>query len=614
MNSVETRNALVFGATGFVGRHLILALDAAGVRVLAACRTQRSYRGLTDWLSAHGCRTLPELVPVDFDAPSLGLHAVDDLAGVTEIYNCAGAYRFGMSEDEARKANVDSVREVVALAAEMSGLRRMVLVSGYRTGGQDPAEVPWSAERIHRAHRTLGSYEASKAESDAVFQAEADRLGVPWSIVNPSTVSGVGATGESDQYLGLAESFSQLWNGTLAALPGNNETFVPVVPVDYLARFMSLLPLDPDSAGHAYWILDDATPALPELFRAVAQHYRVKVPAFGIPVGLLKVLPRALTKADPETIRFMSTDRYPTEPAREFADRHGMALPESVPAIQRWADHLAAQRFGEAATTSLNRGFAEYAGVRTFRVGPDHAETIVLPGLPVNADTWGGIAETLQPAIVADLPGLGMSNGDSRMWPDWLEQLLSSSESHHLVGHSIGAAAAVEAADRNPDRVRQLTLVAPFFLQQPAGASARLSFLTAHLLRRMSAEALSRQLTGSESSAPLLRTSVADLRRAGTSGRAARLLRASTEHRWRTSLIQQLTEFSGSVHLIVGSQDPLAPLAPELIDALGDRLRVTTIDAAGHHPQLTHPADLTQAIQTSLDPAARYLPQPPLVI
>jgi drug/metabolite transporter (DMT)-like permease len=38
---------------------------------------------------------------------------------------------------------------------------------------------------------------------------------------------------------------------------------------------------------------------------------------------------------------------------------------------------------------------------------------------------------------------------------------------------AIGAAAAVVAADRLPAQVKSLTLIAPFFLQAPMGASAR---------------------------------------------------------------------------------------------------------------------------------------------
>ncbi|WP_435891561.1 SDR family oxidoreductase, partial [Nonomuraea angiospora] len=137
-----SRHALVFGATGLIGRHLILALGQAGVRVSTANRSPESYRRLVRWLVEHGHGEAPADLRVDFGTPSL-IHG--DAADVTEIYNCAGAYRFGMPADEARRANVDSVRAIVAFAARLPRLRRLVHVSGYRVGGQDPE--PWSDER-----------------------------------------------------------------------------------------------------------------------------------------------------------------------------------------------------------------------------------------------------------------------------------------------------------------------------------------------------------------------------------------------------------------------------------------------------------------------------------
>ncbi|WP_067855818.1 alpha/beta fold hydrolase [Nocardia shimofusensis] len=588
-----SRRALVFGATGFLGRHLTSALVAEGVSVIVACRSEVSARALSEWLVRHDCAELPASVPVDFDAPGLGIAAAVRSAGISEIYNCAGAYRFGMSEDEARQANVDSARAIVELAAGLPGLERLVHVSGYRVGAAN-AETRWTPEHTRRIYRELGAYEASKVEADAVVQVEANRLGVPWSIVNPSTVSGIAATGESDQYLGLADSFRQLWHGEMAARPGDTDTFVPVIPVDYLARFMTLLPTDPATAGHSYWVLDDETPALPELLRVVGEHYRVRVPRVRIPVAAVKRLPTALTKADPETIGFMSSDRYPTGPADEFAARHGLAIPATVPAIQRWADHLAAHRFGAAEETDLNRRFAEHAGVRTFTLGPENAGNLVLPGLPVNADTWATVAAATADTSVADLPGLGMSSGAPGDWPDWLDALLPGRR--HLIGHSIGAAAVVEAANRHPDRIERLTLVAPFFLQPPGGPSTRAGLLTSAFLRRMRPEALSRRLTGTPDHARELAGSVADLRRAGVSRRVAALLRRAAEKRWRAELVRQLTAFAGPVHIVVGTEDPLAPWAVDLLTGFGSRARITTIDGAGHHPQLTHPERLATLI------------------
>lgn len=285
-----TRHALVFGASGFVGRHVVAALGSSGVRVTAARR----------------------------DSPP-------PAGDYTEIHHCAGAYRFGMTADEARRGNVDLTRVVVEFAAGLPRLRRLVYVSGYRVSGL----AEWD-------HRRLGAYEASKVEADAVFRARADELGVPWTIVNPASV----LSASSDQQLGLAANVKQLWEGQLKALPGN--AFVPVVSAEYLAAFMALLPTDPSSERGAYWLLDDDTPLLPDLLTLVGTHLGVRVPRLRVPLPLVRRLPAWVTKADPETRSFLSTDRYPTESAREFAARHDLKMPDVRTLLCMWADNLVA--------------------------------------------------------------------------------------------------------------------------------------------------------------------------------------------------------------------------------------------------------------------------------
>ena len=125
-------------------------------------------------------------------------------------------------------------------------------------GGQDPSTVPWTAEQVQSDYSRLGAYEASKVESDAVGLSYCPTmLGVPWTIVNPATVIGDSVTGESEQLVGIAGTIQDLWNGNLTALPGGEDTFIPIVTVDYLAAFMALLPTDPDTQGQSYWPLDD---------------------------------------------------------------------------------------------------------------------------------------------------------------------------------------------------------------------------------------------------------------------------------------------------------------------------------------------------------------------
>ncbi|MGW5869107.1 alpha/beta fold hydrolase [Streptomyces sp. NPDC055239] len=582
------RHALVLGASGFIGRHVVLALGRTGVRVSAAGRSEESYRRLVRWLARHGHDQAPADLRVDFTKAPLIQGEFDD---ITEIYNCAGAYRFGMAVDEARRANVDSVRAVVAFAARQPSLRRLVQVSGYRVGGQ--ASVLWSDEQRRSKYRELGAYEASRVEADVVFQVEAAQAGVPWTIVNPPSVIGDSVTGESDQYLGLAANLKDLWQGSLAALPGNGRTFVPVVAADHLARFMTLLPMDEATRQTAYWPLADDTPALPNLLTLIAEHYGVKAPRTRIPVPLLKRLPRRLTKADPETLTFLSTDRYPTDPAHAFAARHGLTVPDTVTTIRRWADHLAAHRFGDV--PAGDRRFTAPGGIRTFELGDASAPTVVLPGLPVNADTWAPAVAALGHARAVDLPGLGMSTGRHEDWPDWLSALVTETGARHLVGHSIGAAAAVEAAISHPGVVDQLTLVAPFFLQQSPARMLKWTPLTRQYLSRTTPEALAERLTGTTGHAAALRPAVADLRRGSVAATVARLLALAANPRRRADLRAKLRRYPGRVHVVVGSDDPLTAEGRALLDTL-PHATVTVLADAGHHPQLTHAEEVARAI------------------
>jgi nucleoside-diphosphate-sugar epimerase/pimeloyl-ACP methyl ester carboxylesterase len=584
-----SRHALVFGASGLVGRHLVLTLAAAGADVTAAVRTAESGARVEQWLREHGLTRRIRTTIVDFDADEIITGGPGAFADVTEIHNCAGSFRFGMTAQEARSANVGIVEKLIDLAGDLPELQRVVHVSGYRVGGQDPSAIPWSDEHRAAVYEELGAYEASKVESDAILQARARERGVPWTIVNPASVIGDSTTGESDQHIGLSTTIEQIWDGSAAALPGNGSTFLPVVTVDHLAAFMAAAAVDPAAAGQAYWVLDDDTPPLADLLTHVGRHLGAKVPRMRMPVGVIKRLPQWITKADPETLTFLSADRYPTRSAIELADRHGIEMPDVLVSLERWADHLAAHRFGAA--RGGGRRFVSAGGVRTFELGVPGSRRVILPGLPVNADTWADVASGIG-ARVVDLPGLGLSNGSGvQDWPQWLPAVLE--EPTDLIGHSIGAAAAVVAADRFPAKVESLTLVAPFFLQAPLGATARLRPLVRTYLRRTDPVKLSRQLGGAGAGA--LESSVSDLRRSSAARVAEQLALAGSEQ-WRAELREALGRFSGPVRIITGSDDPLSPGALEQL-ASRPNVELVSVPGAGHHPQLTHGDALVELLE-----------------
>ena len=597
MTKAAPRKALVFGATGFLGRWLIVELVGQGIQVTAAVRSTESAARLNDWLANRGVIDSIPSVVVDFGSDDLGL-SLDSphLHRISEVHNLSGAYRFGMSAKEAHDGNVVTARRIVMLASRLEGSPRLVHVSGYRVGshGDSPA-----SEIGEATYARLGAYEASKVEADRVVQATAKAEGVPFTIVNPSTVTGISATGESDQQVGLAASIRDLWFGNLAALPGDHQTFVPVVTVDHLARFMALVPTVPEAAGQSYWVLDDDTPALPDLLQMIGRHYQVAVPRLRIPVGLVKRLPSRVSKAHPETLSFMSSKRYPTDAARALAGEHGLRQPETRSSILKWADHLAAHRFADVSATALSRGFTSNAGIHTFSIGDPAARTLVLPPIPVNADTWAPMAAGMsEPTRVLDLPGLGMSAGDEGRWLDWLAEVVDGRDGVHLVGHSIGAAVATEFAAGHPEQVERLTLVAPAFLQPAPPLLHRLIPLTSAYFRIVGAPRLARTLLGTEEFAEALETSVTDLRRRGVARRVGRILARGARRSRREDLIQRLIDYPGEVQVIVGEHDPLSLERLAKLAPLGDRLRVTTIAGAGHYPNLTHPTQLLDAIES----------------
>ncbi|MFD9541475.1 alpha/beta fold hydrolase [Streptomyces sp. NPDC060022] len=554
-------DAIVFGATGFIGRSLVAELLTRGQRVAAAVRNDT----LTPWLATQGVDTGGlEIVAADITQPLSGLPEVRD------VFNAAGRFAFGLDAPEARATNVTGALNVLEWAAALPRLRRLVHISGYRV----------SASNGRPDYSASGAYEASKTEGDLAVRARADELGVALTIANPATVIGPG------QFIGLATLVENLWNGRLPASPGGPDTFVPVTTADHLVRFLAEIPTSP--RGEHYWVLDDSTPLLPELIGTIAHHTGVRAPRRTVPVSLLRRLPRKLTGADPETLSFLSTDRYPTASARAFAATAGLEMPPVADALRAWADELVAARFGSARPWRSPYGFHSVAGSRTWVIGdrlrPGH---VLLHGLPMNADLWAPLAALLPgPVLAPDLPGLGRSAATSRSVDTWLADLLSPVRTRPaLVAHSVACGPALRFAVDHPDRISRLVLVSPSFLQAPAPRSIR-SGPAVRMMRRMSAARLARALGVPEGGE--VESAVADLRRPGVARRAAAALRTDiTERGQSRELLDRVTV---PVRIVAGSADPL-------VSAVA--CPVIEIDGAGHYPQLTHPSQVARHLGAS---------------
>jgi nucleoside-diphosphate-sugar epimerase/pimeloyl-ACP methyl ester carboxylesterase len=563
---MSTPDTVVFGAAGFIGRALVARLLQQGHTVAAAVRPGTEAR-LLSWLDSRDLdRKRLTALECDITDPGLGALGAAPLDDVRDVYNCAARFSFGLDPAAARAVNLDGALHVLRWSAGRPRLRRLVHITGYRV------TVPESAEHDY----AVGAYGASKFEADAVLREQAAAAAVPLTVANPSTVIGPG------QYIGLAELVRDLWHGALPALPGDTETLLPILDLDYFVDFLTLLPRQPDSAGRSYTVLDPASPPLPELIGLLARHMHVRAPRLTLPVGLVAHLPRRLTGVDAERLAFIAGDRYDTSAADAVAARAGLTHPPAETVLRDWADHLVSSRFG-ATEADPTAGFDRGLWVCGERHTPEY---VLLHGLPTDSEAWREVRGLLAaPTLAADLPGLGRSAPQPAGPERWLDDLLAPVAGRPvLVGHSLGCVPVLRYAATHPDRVAGVVLVAPAFLQGGGSRLARTPIATA-LLRRLPPVRLAALL--GIPAGPAADSASANLRRPGVARRTVAALRAAGRPDAHATARRLLDELRVPVHLVTGSADPLTTTvtAP-----------VTEIAGAGHYPHLTHPDQVARIL------------------
>jgi dihydroflavonol-4-reductase len=148
-----TRRALITGATGFVGTHLVERLVRSGWTVRALVRASSDTRTLERLGVERVVGTLDDVAAIR-----------DGAAGVDVVYHLA-AVTFGRSEGEYRRANVVGVASVVRAALE-AGPRpgRVVYLSSYAACGPGRIGRP---RRVEDPPEPLTAYGRTKLEGEA---------------------------------------------------------------------------------------------------------------------------------------------------------------------------------------------------------------------------------------------------------------------------------------------------------------------------------------------------------------------------------------------------------------------------------------------------------------
>ena len=224
------KSVVVVGGSGFVGRHLVPRLVAAGWRVSVVTRRRDRARHLF---------LLPTVDVVEADAADAAALA-DVAAGAGALVNLTGILNETTGASFAQ-AHVEITRNCIA-ACRSAGVPRLLQMSGLNADPAGPSQ-----------------YLRSKGEAEALVAAS----GLAWTIFQPSVIFG-----PEDSFLNLFARLARTL--PVLALGSANARFQPVWVGDVAACFVGALGKG-ETAGRRYPLCGPKVYTLHELVRYVGE-------------------------------------------------------------------------------------------------------------------------------------------------------------------------------------------------------------------------------------------------------------------------------------------------------------------------------------------------------
>lgn len=337
--------ALVTGAAGFIGRHVVAALIDDGAEVVAFDRAFTS----TDTLAALGA----ELVPGDvLDREALRRA----LEGCDAVFHLAALYSYARSDaSQMHRVNVDGTRAVLAEAAS-GQRRRLIHTSSCATCGPVPGRA--ADERDLPPARELAiPYKRTKLEGERLALSAAGS-GLEVIVVNPTVPVGSGDARPTPTGKMVADVASGRARGYLAR-SALNVVAVEDVAVGHVRAF------ERGTSGERY-LLGGENMTIRDVFATVAANAGRSAPRVPVPWALAysaarvaDLTSRRLRGREPELLVLdeVRAGRLPhlfdDAKAREELGYVSRPAADALAAATRWAlggrRHPAASEINQAA-------------------------------------------------------------------------------------------------------------------------------------------------------------------------------------------------------------------------------------------------------------------------
>lgn len=251
--------ALVTGATGFIGSHLVDELLNRNYEVRCIVRDTSNLK----WLDGKDIEIFKgSLFDIDFLKK-----AVKD---VDYVYHIAGVTK-GRDYQDYYRGNVETTRNLLEACLENQNLKKFVLASSLAAVGPGDDAIPVDETR---PYNPITSYGKSKAEAEKVTLSFKDKL--PITIVRPPSVYG-----PRDTY--TFELFKYVKFGFLPVILSDDQILSLVYVSDLVDGFI-LAGENEKATGEIYFISSEKIYTWKEIEEAVLKAldrkvFRIKIPA-----------------------------------------------------------------------------------------------------------------------------------------------------------------------------------------------------------------------------------------------------------------------------------------------------------------------------------------------
>ena len=266
--SLDSRRALVTGATGFVGGHLVDELLNNGYSVRALVRDER--RVPAEW-SGRGV----EIVKGDVTDPA----SLDSaMQNVQVVFNIAALFREAKhSDDDYVAVNVDGVRNVIEAAIKQS-VSKVVHCS---TIGVH-SHIPNPPADENEPYRPADIYQETKCQGEKVALEYFRQNRIHGVVIRPAMIWGPG-----DRR--IFKLFKGIKSRTLPII-GDGQTLTHWIWVKDLVTAFRLAAEKDIASGEVFIIAGERSVTLERAYQTIADQLKVKLLPFKVPAKPIQML------------------------------------------------------------------------------------------------------------------------------------------------------------------------------------------------------------------------------------------------------------------------------------------------------------------------------------